>query len=118
MDDGVGEDGDDEADDGVEDGVFGVGDFFAVAAGHDVAEAAPDEHDDADNADGVEHEGSDVGENAGGAKEVGGHTVGLDGFGAFLCGVVGGHNATGPKGGDGASSGEDLADLAEDFFHK
>lgn len=38
---GVSEDGNNQADDSVEDGVFGVGDFFAVAAGEDVTKTAP-----------------------------------------------------------------------------
>lgn len=42
TDDGVGEDGDNEADDGIKNGVFGVGDFLAVTAGDDVADATPD----------------------------------------------------------------------------
>ena len=47
----VGKEGDYETDDRVEDGVFCVGDFFRVAAGNDVAEAAIDEHNDRDDTD-------------------------------------------------------------------
>lgn len=38
---GVSEDGNNQTNDSVEDGVFGVGDFFAVAAGKDIAKTAP-----------------------------------------------------------------------------
>lgn len=41
VNDGVGKKDDDEAKNGVEDGVFGVGDFFAIAAGDDIADATP-----------------------------------------------------------------------------
>lgn len=37
MDDCIGEESDDEADDSIEDGVFRVGDLFAVAARENVA---------------------------------------------------------------------------------
>ncbi len=38
---GVSEDGNNQADDSVEDGVFGVGDLFAVAAGEDITKTTP-----------------------------------------------------------------------------
>ncbi len=38
---GVSEDGNNQTNDSVEDGVFGVGDLFAVAAGKDIAKTAP-----------------------------------------------------------------------------
>lgn len=37
ADDGVSEEGDNETDDGIENGVFGVGDFFAIATRSNVA---------------------------------------------------------------------------------
>ena len=87
VDDGVAEEGDDETDDGVEDGVFCVGDFFAVATGGDVADATPNEHDYADDADGEKDGVGDSGESAVWTDKVGGHAVATSGFGAVLDGV-------------------------------
>lgn len=51
VDDGVGEKGDNETDDGVENGVFGVGDFFAIATRDDITETTIEKHDYGDESD-------------------------------------------------------------------
>ncbi len=106
IDDGVGEEGDGETEDGVEDGVFGVGDLLAVAAGKDVAEAAPNEHKDRDGTNGIESDIRKTGEDAFRADELGGHTVGAGGFSAFLDGE--GHNFAGTEGEGGAQADDEL----------
>lgn len=42
VDDGISEERNDETEKSIEDGVFGIGDFFVVAAGNDVTKSAPD----------------------------------------------------------------------------
>ncbi len=41
VDDSVSKENNDEAKDSIENGIFGIGDFLAVAAGDDVADTAP-----------------------------------------------------------------------------
>lgn len=83
VDDGISEDGDNETDDGIENGVFRIGDFFIVAAGKDVAQAAPNKHNDRNSPDDIEGDVGELGEDAVGADEVFWHVVGTGGFGAF-----------------------------------
>ncbi len=106
ADDRVGEEGDDETDNSVENGVLSVGDFFAVATGENVAETAPDEHDNGDGANNVEGDAGDAGEDAVGSDELGGHTFGTSGFGAFLDGES--HGFASKKGKHRTDSGDDL----------
>ena len=103
VDDGVGEQGDDETDNGVEDGVFCVGDLLLVAAGDDVADTTENLHDDGDDADSVEDGVGDVCKNTVVADELGRHTVSAGGFGSFLGGES--HGATSEKRGSGSSAG-------------
>lgn len=104
--DGVGEEGDGETEKGVEDGVFSVGDFLAVATRKDVAETAPDQHKDGNGANNVEGDIGKAGEDAFWADELGRHAVGAGGFGAFLDGE--GHDFTSAKGEGGADTDDKL----------
>lgn len=106
IDDSVSEEGDNEAEEGVEDSVFRVGNFLIVAAREDVADTAPDQHDDRDETDDVEDDVSKLVNNAVGTDEVGGHTVGSGGFGAFLDRE--GHGFTGAKRRGDADAGDEL----------
>ncbi len=59
IDDCVSKEDNDKTEDGVENGVFGVGDFFAVTARDDIADASPNQHNDGNEADDIE---DDIGE--------------------------------------------------------
>lgn len=54
VDDSERENSDNEANNGIENCVFRVGDFFAVTTGHDITETAPDQHNDGNNTDDIE----------------------------------------------------------------
>ena len=84
----VGQDGDNEADDGVHDGILGIGNLFAIATRDDVAKAAVDEHNNGDDTDGVKDGVSDLGEDAINADKFGGHTIGASNFSAGGGGVI------------------------------
>lgn len=64
VDDCESENGNNKTDDRIQDCIFRIGDFFAVAAGHDVAEAAPDKHDDGNDTNDVEDGIGNSSENA------------------------------------------------------
>lgn len=106
TDDSVSEDGDDKTDNSVENGVFGVGDFLAVAARDDVADAAPDEHDDRECANDGEGDAGELGEDAIVADELGGHAFGAGDFCTFLNGES--HGFTSAKREAGADASDDL----------
>ena len=103
---GVSEDGNNQTNDSVEDGVFGVGDFLAVAARDDVADAAPDEHDDRECANDGEGDAGELGEDAIVADELGGHAFGAGDFCTFLNGES--HGFTSAKREAGADASDDL----------
>lgn len=84
VDDGVGKNGDDQTDDGIEDGVFGVGDFFAIASRNDISEAAEDEHDDGDCTDDEEDGVGDLSEYSCRSNQFCRHAVGSGRCSAFL----------------------------------
>ena len=84
VDDGVGEKGDNETDDGVENGVFGVGDFFAIATRDDITEAAVEKHNDRNEADCEKDDIGDASNDAVRADKFGWHTFGTSGLGAFF----------------------------------
>ena len=48
MDNSICEERDNEANNGIEDGVFSVGDLFAITTGENIAEAAINEHNNRD----------------------------------------------------------------------
>ncbi len=106
FDDGISEDGDDETDDGVEDGVFGVSNLLAIAARNDIADTAPDEHDDGKSANNSEGDASELSENTFRTDEVGRHTFGPGDFGTFLDGES--HGFAGAERQAGADAGDDL----------
>lgn len=106
IDDRVGEEGDNEAEEGVEDSVFRVGNFLIVAAGEDVADTTPNQHDDGDETDNIEDDVSELVNDAVGTDEVGGHAVGAGGFGAFLDRE--GNGFTGAKRCGDADAGDEL----------
>lgn len=106
ADDGVGENRNDKTDDSVENGILGVGDFFAIAAGDDVADTAPDKHDDGEGADDGEGDTGELGKNAFWADEFGWHAVGTGGFSAFLDGQS--HSFSGAESQAGSDAGDDL----------
>lgn len=95
IDDSVGEKSNDKANDSVENGVFGVGDFFAVATRKDIAKTTPDEHNDRQGTNDAESKVGKFVKNAFGANELGGHAVGTSSFSAFLGGE--GHDFAGAK---------------------
>ncbi len=75
VDDGVGQNRDDEANNRIKNGVLRVGDFFTIATGKDVAETAVNQHDDRDYTDDIEDGVGDLGEDAVNADEFSGHTI-------------------------------------------
>lgn len=106
IDDCVSKEDNDKTEDGVENGVFGVGDFFTVAAGDDVADAAPDEHDDREGANDGEGDAGELGEDAIVADEFGRHAFGAGNFRTFLNGES--HGFTSAKREAGADASDDL----------
>lgn len=106
ADNSVSEDSDNEADDGIKDGVFRVGDFLAVAAGDDVADTAPDEHDDRKGADDGEGDAGELSEDTVVADKFGRHTFGAGDLSTFLDGES--HSFAGAKRQAGADAGDDL----------
>lgn len=106
MDNGVRKHGNDQTDDGVKDGVFRIGDFFAVAAGNDVAETTPDQHDDGNGTNDAESDAGDLIKNAVRTDEFGWHTVGTGSFSAFLSSE--GHSFAGTEREGGADAGDNL----------
>ena len=115
VDDGESENGNDETDDGVKDGVFGVGDLFVVAARENIAETAVDEHDDGDDADGVKDGVGDAGENAVFADQISRHAVRASGGSAILDGD--GHGFSSHESETSADTGDDLDGCFCNFFH-
>ena len=115
VNDGVSEDGDDEADDSIKDGVFSVGDLFAVAAGNDIAKTAIDKHDDGNKGDEEKDGICDLGKDAVVANELGGHTFGTSSFSAFA--DADGHSFASPESEGGASPRDDLRDSFINLFH-
>lgn len=78
------EESDDETDNSIEDGVFGVGDLFAVATRDDIFDAADDEHDYSDNANDVEDSISDLFKDAGVTEKIGRTAIATGSLGALL----------------------------------
>ena len=84
VDNGISEENDNETKNGIEDSVLGVGDLLAVAARDDVADTAPDQHNDRNETDNVEDDISELIDDAAVTDEFGRHTVGAGSLGAFL----------------------------------
>ena len=116
IDNGVGEECDDETENSVENGVFGVGDFLAVAAGDNVADTAPNQHDDGNEANDVEDDIGELIDDATVADQLSGHTFGTGGLGAFLDATFG-HDWTGAEncGSDGDNK---CGDETNDLLHR
>ena len=86
VNDGKGKDGDNKTDDGIEDSIFGVGDFFAVATRNDITETAVNKHNNGNDADDIKDGISDLSKNAIWADKIIRHAVSAGGLGAFLDG--------------------------------
>ena len=106
VDDSISEESDDETKDSIEDGVFGVGDLFAVATRDNVAETAPDQHQNGDCANDVENSIGNLGKDTIWANEVFWHAVGTSCFGAFLNSQC--HSLTSAQSNHGADASGDL----------
>lgn len=83
IDNSVRKEGNNKTNDGVKDGVFGVGDLFTITSGDDIAETAPDKHEDRNGSYSKENSISELAEKAVRTDEIGWHFVSPSGVSAF-----------------------------------
>lgn len=121
IDNGGSEKSDDEANDGIENGVFGVGNFFGITTRDDITKTTVDEHDNGDGADDNEGGVADFADNSG---EVARHAFLGDEFDALFnrSEVVGfvasdSHGATSKKSCQGGGTCKNFRNNPSDFFH-
>lgn len=115
VDDGESENRDDEADNGVKDSVFSVSNFFAVTSRNDVTETTINEHNNGDDADGVEDSIGNLSEDSFLSNELGWHTIAASGFSTFLDGES--HYFAGCEGESGSYACKNLNRSFDDFVH-
>ena len=105
VDDSIRKDGDNKANDGIHDGIFGVSNFFAIAARDNIAKTANDEHDDGDDTYGEKYSVGDFCKDAASPDQICRHAVGASSFGACLSGIVVIHSGHSPTGHESRHSG-------------